>query len=160
MLTDEVIDVLSMPSEGLMLIIAVGNELRSDDGVGPYIADALTKTQFANMVVINACQRPEDAIFKACSLQPSKTVIIDAAMFNGCQGEARIVPEDLIPLSTNSTHSIPMAVVSKFIAQDTGAPVYFIGIQAESMAFGEGLSHAVKETADSIITKLKQNRSI
>lgn len=160
MLTDDVIDVLSLPSEGLMLIIAIGNELRSDDGVGPYIADALVKTQSANMVVINAGQRPEDSIFKACSLQPSKTVIVDAAMFNGAPGEARIIPEDLIPQSTMSTHSIPLAVVSRFIEQDTGAPVYFIGIQAESMGFGEGLSQAVKNTADSIISRLLQNRSI
>ncbi|MCE5311818.1 MAG: hydrogenase maturation peptidase HycI [Nitrospiraceae bacterium] len=138
-----------------MLIVAVGNELRSDDGVGPYIATALISSNSANMVVINAGQRPEDAIYKACSLQPSKTVIIDAAMFNGAPGEARIIPEDMIPNSTLSTHSVPLSIVSRFIAQDTGRPVYFVGIQTEHMRFGEGLSHAVKQTADHIISMLQ-----
>ncbi|MBN2653942.1 MAG: hydrogenase 3 maturation endopeptidase HyCI [Nitrospirae bacterium] len=136
-----------------MLVVGVGNTLRFDDGVGSYIISKLDKP-INGLNVFDAGQRPETAIDQAVTLMPVRTIILDAAHFNGIPGEARIIPDDLIPQLIFSTHSFPLGAVSRFIAQDTGSEVYFIGIQAQNMSYGEGLSEAVKQTADLIVDHL------
>ncbi|MDX9714857.1 MAG: hydrogenase 3 maturation endopeptidase HyCI [Dissulfurispiraceae bacterium] len=155
LLTDDVIKVLSPPSEGAIFVVGVGNTLRFDDGVGSYIVSRLINAE-NGLHVFDAGQRPERAIDKAVALMPARTIILDAADFNGDPGEARIISDDMIPQVVFSTHSFPLGAVSRFIEQDTGSPVYFIGIQAQSMSYDEGLSDPVKKTADLIVKHLLQ----
>ncbi|HMK55084.1 MAG TPA: hydrogenase 3 maturation endopeptidase HyCI [Dissulfurispiraceae bacterium] len=147
----------SPPDSGIVLIITVGNEYRSDDGVGPYIAGGL-KNPLSHIAILNAGERPENIVFKAIELNPSTAVIIDAANFGGRPGEARIIPESSVPDCIHSTHNFPLNIVSRLIAEDTGAKVWFVGIQYESIAFGEGLSAEVRASADEIIKMISNSR--
>lgn len=154
MLDEQVRKILSPGKDGKTLIITVGNSLRQDDGVGPYIAGCLTGRLPPEVVLLNAGDRPENAIETAIMHRPVKTVIIDAALFGATPGRVKFIREEEIPTATLSTHSFPIPVLSRLIAEDTGSKVFFVGIQARNVAFGEGISQQVKEAADEIIKYL------
>lgn len=104
--------------------------------------------------MIDAGSRPEDVVFDAIEIMPSRIVIIDAADFGGLPGDIAVIPDDAIDQKTFSTHSIPMSLFSSILREDTGAEVSFIGIQTNLTELGEGLSPGVKKSADQILERL------
>jgi hydrogenase maturation protease HycI len=151
----QVIDTLGHTKKDKVLFITIGNTLRADDGVGPYIAEKLYEADI-QADIIDAGQRPENVIDEAVALNPTKIIIIDAANFGGAIGEARIIPEDKISASTLSTHTFPIPVISSIIREDTGSDIFFIGIQPDSMQLGEAMNDKVIATANEIITIIKE----
>lgn len=151
MLTAEIRDLFSpSPAGGKTLLITVGNPLRSDDGVGPFVAKTVPDPQ-EHLLILNAGENPENIIDDAIASKPAKIVILDAADFQGVPGEARVIPVDAIPDNPLSTHTFPLTVIAKILAEDTRAPVFFLGIQMKSRDFGEALSREVSDTAGEII---------
>lgn len=136
-------------NSGPHVIVTVGNTLRGDDGVGPYIGSRLTSTR--DTLIVNAAYNPENCIDEVVQFKPKRVLVIDAADFRGAPGEARLIDRDHIPETTVSTHAIPLPVVTALIASDANTEVLFLGIQPENVSMGEGLSQGVKATADLII---------
>ncbi len=153
-LTPDIIDLFKMNPDS-DLIVAVGNSFRSDDGVGPYIAQALDKIKCLKL--INAGYTPENIIEDVISIAPKRILIIDAADFRGKFGAVRMIPGDKIPQTTLSTHAIPLNVITSIISESIQTEVYFIGIQPKSVNLGEGLSQEVKNSADQIIEIIQKN---
>ncbi len=135
-------------------IICVGNTLRADDGVGPYLAEHLATD--TNLMIINAGTVPENHLDEVVRFKPDLVIIFDAADFRGTPGEVRIVNEKTVPVATLSTHNIPMSVIYHLLQQDTEAPVIFVGIQPKSLDMQEGLSIEVKAAADDILIYIKK----
>jgi len=148
------IDDLLKPSADLTVIICVGNTLRSDDGVGPYIASYLYNSK--KLAVIDAGYNPENFIEEVTELKPGRIVIIDAADFGGKAGETRVINEGDIPESSLSTHAIPLSVIYHILKEDTASEIKFIGIQPKSVRYDEGLSPEVQAAADKIIAMIKK----
>ena len=155
MLTAELKDLFTFSDKNPLLIITIGNSYRSDDGVGPYIASKIKKCK-KNLIVLNAEDKPENIIDEATRLKPGKIVIIDAADFGGMPGEIRLIEKKDIPDTSLSTHSFSPNILAAIIEEDTGADVLFLGIQPESIQFGEGISKPVKEAAKRIISCLEK----
>lgn len=155
----EIENIFQPPASGRILVITVGNPYRSDDGVGPYIADGASNPK-GHIIILNAGERPENIIFKAIEAGPRRTIIVDAANFGGRPGELRLIPESAVPDVTNSTHSFPLNIVSRMIADDTGSEVFFLGIQLQSAHFGEGLTPEVKASADRLIELISDTKAI
>ena len=155
MLTAELNDLFTFSDKNPLLIITIGNSYRSDDGVGPYIASKIKKCK-KNLIVLNAEDQPENIIDEATRLKPGKIVIIDAADFGGMPGEIRLIEKKDIPDTSLSTHSFSPNILAAIIEEDTGADVLFLGIQPESIQFGEGISKPVKEAAKRIISCLEK----
>jgi len=150
LLTDKVKQALIPEPEGTTLIITVGNTLRSDDGVGPFIASRLSRIK-EGYQLMDVGDRPEDCLDEALATRPVKTVMIDAADFGGQPGEIRVIPRELIPETTLSTHTFPLPVIAALLEEDTGSRVLFIGIQPVRVTLGEGLSSPVRAAAGEII---------
>lgn len=155
LIPDDIERLLLHPASGVTLVITVGNAYRTDDGVGPYIAEGVTFPK-RHIVILNANDRPENIIDRAIGLCPGRTIIIDAADFNGSPGEVRLIPEEAVPDVIHSTHRFPLNIVSRIIADDTGSEIFFLGIQYKSMAFGELLSPDVLDTARKIIGMISE----
>ena len=155
MLTGDIAELLRLQEPGIILIITVGTAFRSDDGVGPYIAEKC-KSLKRDIVVLNAGDTPENIIDRAVAIKPQKTIIIDAADFGGHAGEVRLIPEEAIPDPILSTHTFPLKIISRILAEDTGTDVCFLGVQPKDMGFGEGLSPEVRESAELIIGLLNE----
>ncbi|MBN2058126.1 MAG: hydrogenase 3 maturation endopeptidase HyCI [Candidatus Saganbacteria bacterium] len=155
MLTAEVKQALTPATTGITLIITVGNTLRSDDGVGPYIAEGCSRLK-AGLALLDVGDKPENGIDQAVNSKASKVVFIDAADFGGHVGEARLVPKEQIPQTSLSTHTFPLPVIAKMIEEDAKAKVLFLGIQPAKVELGEGLNKKVRATGDEIIALLKE----
>ena len=154
LLTADIIKALS-EGEGKTLLVCVGNTLRMDDGVGPYIAGRVHSGP--ELKVIDAGFTPENIIDEAITEAPAKIVVIDAADFRGNPGQVRIVSEEDIPQATLSTHSIPLNVITQIIREKVDCRIFFIGIQPATVTLGEGLTEEVRMSADEIIRVLNNN---
>ena len=152
-LTADVLEALG-PASGPFLILTVGNSFRSDDGVGPYIASCLRPVP---VKVMDAGNTPENIVDEAIAFAPDKITVIDCADFGGTAGEVRVIPEELIPETTLSTHMVPINVITRLIGSSIKTSIVFIGIQPEAVTLGEGLSPEVRQAADEIIGIIKRN---
>lgn len=136
------------------VIITIGNSLRHDDAVGPYIASRLSSTE--RLLVIDAGQTPENFLDEIAAFEPERIIIIDAADFGAESGQIRLIAEDAVSELTVSTHAIPFKVITTLLKKDTAANIDIIGIQIENTALGEGLSQKVKESAEALISYIQK----
>ncbi len=149
---------LSLPEEGILLLVTVGNDLRGDDGAGPYIAKHLD-IRSDRIVLYNAGMHPENSVDAADQVRPAKVVFIDAANWEGKVGEVRLVPEELIPVQTVSTHMFPLSTIGALMRQDGHCEVYYLGIQLASANLGDTMSPAVQSSCDKLIHYLQKSYS-
>lgn len=114
-----------------LIIMGVGNELRYDDGVGPFIISNLNKYDLPDdVLLINAQTVPENFTGKLRIEKPSHIIIIDACLMGLAPGEFKIVNEDEFANIGISTHSMSLSYFIKFLNNDN---VLFIGIEPESL---------------------------
>ena len=139
--------------EGRTVIITIGNSLRADDGVGPFIGRKVPDRD--GLLVLDALMNPENIVEDAIAYQPGKMIVIDAADFGGAPGEIRVIPLDQLQHYTVlSTHHFPVHVSLGIIREETGADLTILGIQPASVEFGEAMSAEVRETAQTVIDYL------
>lgn len=136
------------------IVITVGNPLRSDDGIGSYIASNLQSIK--SLQVFDAGFSPENIIEDVVREKPEKIIFIDAADFSGKPGEVRVINRQNLLEKSISTHTVPLIVIASILKKDTNADIYFIGIQPVTLTFGERLSPEVKHAADNIINVIKK----
>lgn len=142
------------PGKDLNIIVTVGNRMRRDDGLGPYIASKLKSS--ANLVIIDAGFLPENIIDRVVQLNPDHIIFIDAADFKGKPGEVRVIDESEISEYTLSTHAVPLKLVAAIIRSEVSARISYVGIQPKDVGFGEGLSREVQRAADEMIKEFKK----
>jgi hydrogenase maturation protease len=146
----EVKDALLPSPSGKTAYILVGNALRGDDGAGVFIAENLP-ADHDTIIVINAGDSPERIFYRVLEERPVKTVIIDAADFNGMPGEVRTFSHSRLHEAPLSTHRFPLAVIAQLIAEDLGCEVHVVGIQIRSANLGSPMDPCVEESAGAII---------
>lgn len=130
-----------------LVIIGIGNILRSDDAFGVEVIRRLEDKVPKWVHLIDAGTVPESYISVVERFEPSHIILIDSAQLGLNPGEALIVdPKDAEGLSF-STHSLPLALLSNLLEKYTEAKVLLIGVQPTSLEFGEGLS---KEAQDAV----------
>jgi len=144
--------------KGSTLYVTLGNPLRSDDGVGPYVAERADG--IPGLRIRDAGERPERALDWAMELRPVTLVFIDAADFGGAPGETRDLPVESLEKTTFSTHRLPLPAIMDWISHETGAACRCIGIQLSSTALGEGLTPPVQQAADRLVDWLSTEGSL
>ena len=138
-----------------LLILGVGNELKRDDGVGPFIVDNLDEKY--NVICINAKTVPENFTGKIRKEQPSHVIIVDACLMGGEAGDIKIVDKDDFVNIGISTHSMSLSYFVKYLERDNDFKIIFVGIEPETMEFGEELSEKIEKTAFYFINLLKED---
>lgn len=137
---------------GRVAIACIGNEMRGDDGIGPYIAGLIVPSE--RVKVVNCGETPENFLGVIAGYSPERVVIIDAAHFSGEPGEIRMIDKDSIEGGGFSTHDAILTLFANFIEEQTGARTYFLAIQPKRSEVGEGLSPEIervaREVADAI----------
>jgi hydrogenase 3 maturation protease len=151
---------------GQNVILVIGNSQRHDDGVGPFIAAQMhTAQQLAARRVtrLNDCQpwqvidagsEPENQFEAIVALRPDYLLILDAAHFGGCPGETRLIGKDEVSDYTLSTHVFPVRVLWELVENEIPVTIRLIGIQPGCCDLGEGLSAAVRRTANRLVAVL------
>jgi len=124
----------------MKLLVGIGNVIRGDDGLGPYIAQTFKAEGWET---IDCGTVPENFTSKIKQLQPELVVFVDAAEMDLPPGEFRIIPKEQIKDFSCGTHNLPLSLMMDFLQQSIDAEMAFVGVQPVSVDDGEGLSSEV-----------------
>ena len=135
--------------KGKVALVACGNPLRSDDGLGPYVAGRLAPSQ--KLTVFSCETAPENFLSPIVKSEPQVVVVLDTADFGASPGTVRLVePEDIMETDF-STHAMSPSLFMSAVKERTLADLLFLAVQPFSTQFGEGLTPEVKKAARDII---------
>lgn len=134
-------------------ILGIGNDLRTDDGLGPYIIKAL-KTNHHDILIENVGSVPEGFAHPLAEFGAERIIMIDAADMRKPPGHAELVTKDRIGGIALSTHSMPLSMLMQYLEQQTGGVTILLGIQPASILFGEGLTPRIQDAAEKIISTI------
>lgn len=152
-LTPEIQAALAPEISGNTVYVLVGNPWRGDDGAATFIAGRLRNAR-ADAFIIDAGNRPENCIERIISLNPAKTVFIDAADFGAQAGAVRLLAMHDVARDSISTHAFPLPVLARLIEEELGSATAMIGIQIHSACLGQGMHAAVVRAAERLIDYL------
>lgn len=139
---------------GRVVIACIGNRLRGDDAVGPFISGLVTET--ADLKVVDCGETPENYLGAIVKLRPDKVVIVDAAHFGGEPGEVRLVRKSEIAGGGLSTHDAILTLFADFIEKESGAHTYFLAVQPVTLEVGKGLSPSVEQAGRSVAAAINE----
>ncbi len=135
------------------VIIGMGNSLKGDDGIGPFVCNELSKKALA-ADIINAGTVPENYIQRIIKMEPDALLVIDAIDFGGEAGRIRLLRPEQLNKSAFSTHTLSPHLFIEMIQQSKKVDVYIIGIQPKQIKLGEGISKEVRQSAEELVSEL------
>lgn len=131
-------------------ILGIGNELRRDDGLGPYIVARL-QIDDPDIMIKNVGSVPEAFARPLADFGAEKIILVDAANMRKAVGHIDLVTKNRISGIAISTHSMPLSLLMTYLEERSGAETILLGIQPQDVSFGEGLTSDIKDIADSVI---------
>jgi len=141
-----------------VLVIGIGNEYRSDDGVGLVVARELRARNLPSMQIIE-CGGDGAALMEAWETA-SRVILIDATACGSKPGtiycldaSTRSIP---IGLSFHSTHAFSVAEAIELARTLDQLPPYLLvyAIEGENFRAGVGLSPEVQNAAREVIERV------
>ncbi|MFC1675221.1 hydrogenase 3 maturation endopeptidase HyCI [Candidatus Omnitrophota bacterium] len=124
---------------GKVVILGIGNTLRSDDGIGSILAARIKDR--VPYIVYDAGTAPENYLGKIIKDAPDNIIIIDAVDFGGKPGDSRIVEgEDLKSTNLFSTHNASISLTINYLKSNLKADIIVLIIQPKSIAFGDKMT--------------------
>lgn len=132
------------------VILGVGNEIKGDDGLGPYIAKGLD----SEFIAIDGKSVPEAYAHEVISHSPKVVLIVDAAKMGSRPGSVGLFKKEDVKNLSFSSHSMPLSMLAKHLENNTGCSVFIIGIEPEDTNFGMNLTDTVKESANDLMKLL------
>lgn len=139
-----------------LVIMGIGNDIRADDGLGPYIVENIKDLASSKVSIINATTAPENFTGKIRKLDPSHILIIDAVIMNEGPGKIKLVKKEEVAGVSISTHSMSLSYLVNYLEIEKPYNILFIGIEPESMELGKGLSPLVKSSSDDLISIFRE----
>lgn len=140
-----------------LIVLGVGNELKCDDGVGPYIINKLKDENIENgdLLFIDAKTVPENFTGKIRKECPTHIIIVDACLMGGEPGDMKIVSEEDFADIGISTHSMSLSFFVRYLQQGTDFKITFVGIEPESMDYDDRPTENVEKAAEEFVKILK-----
>jgi hydrogenase maturation protease len=134
--------------------MGIGSVLKTDDGVGVFIAERLKDIGVDNVIVAEAT--PEHWLGFLTNKKFEKLLIVDSVLFGGEVGEIKILDLQEISERFGLTHSSSLHLFYDFISGEGNIKALkILAIMPESLEVGESLSPAVKRSAEKIILFFK-----
>ncbi|TRZ96279.1 hydrogenase 3 maturation endopeptidase HyCI [bacterium] len=131
--------------KGKVVILGIGNSLKSDDGAGPFLAKRIKDKH--NFLVFDAGTCPENYLGKVIKEKPDTVVIIDAADFGGTPGELRIIEaEQLKSVNLFSTHNASISLTANYLQSNLKVDIIILIIQPKTILLGEQFSPEVTKS--------------
>jgi len=135
--------------KGKVVILGIGNRLRSDDGAGSILANKI-KGKLA-FTVFDAEVAPENYLEKIIQEKPDTLVIIDAVDFGGKPGEFQFLEtQEIKTVNLFATHNASISLTINYLQNNLRADIIILIIQPKSINFGDKLSREVIATLDKL----------
>ncbi len=146
--------------QGRIALLGAGSSLNSDDAAGPAIAEKLIKTMQRtagdSVQVYNGCTAPENFTGDIKRFKPDILFIIDAADFGESPGSVRELNVRETEGVSFSSHMLPIKIMALYLEKETGCKTVLLGIQPESVSYGEKMSVPVARSVRIITGALKR----
>lgn len=156
--------ILSRKKNGLpvrIAILGIGNELRGDDGLGPFFIKRL-KTQFKKnafesfpFLLLDVGNIVENYLESVISFCPNVIIFVDAIDFNDGSppGTAKLISADRLNIEnrTLSTHTLSLGLVAEYLKNETQADIFLLGIQPKNIKLGSCLSKEVSKSIEKLV---------
>jgi len=132
-------------------LVGVGNPLHRDDGVGPWIVEAVrTAVTGTRLRLIDAQDVPENFVHSIARDECHNVVFIDAVAAEGAPGTVVFGPlAGFAEAESFSTHKLALSLSGKFL-EAAGKRVFLLGIVPADLEFGAGLTADVTRSAASL----------
>jgi hydrogenase 3 maturation protease len=135
-------------------ILGIGNELRTDDGLGLFIVDNINLEDIS-LLIENVGSVPEAFARPLAEFGAERIILVDAADMQKPPGHVELVPKNRITGIALSTHSMPLSFLMMYLEQETGGRTILLGIQPKSIQFGEGMTPEIQDVAEKVIRTLQ-----
>ncbi len=136
---------LKLHLSGRVLVLGIGNTLRSDDGIGSLLASRIQDK--IPYIVYDSGASPENYLGKIIKDKPDTILLIDAVDFGGEAGEVRVLEgEDIQTINFFSTHDASISLAISYLKNSLKeAAIIILAIQPEILAFGDKLSPQISK---------------
>jgi hydrogenase 3 maturation protease len=140
-------------------VLAIGNELRGDDGLGPLFAKKLSQiiNDSSNVVVIDGGTVPENFTGSLRNEKPTHVILIDAVEMNGNPGDIEFIEKERISQFNVSTHAMPISFLIKYLETTSSFKIILIGIQPKKMVLGEEVTLEVENSINDLVNIFKKS---
>lgn len=142
-----------------LIVLGVGNELKCDDGVGPYIIKKLKEENIEDkkkLLFLDAKTVPENFTGKIRKEKPTHLIIVDACLMDEEPGAMKIVNKYDFANIGISTHSMSLSFFVRYLEKDTEFRIIFVGIEPESMDYADNPTPKVEDAANEFVNILKE----
>jgi hydrogenase 3 maturation protease len=151
-----------------LAVLGVGNELRSDDAAGVFVARHVLEPTGKNgvarlggdqVLILEGGIAPESQTGPLRRFPPDLVLLVDAAQMNEPPGSVRCFSAAEIAGLTTSTHTLPLHVLCRYLEEELNAGVALIGIQPattelQADAAEPRLTHAVATAVAEVAAEL------
>ena len=141
-----------------VLVLAVGNPVKGDDGAGLACAKklkTLIRSQArSRLKILLGYETPENLTGKIRKFSPGLVLILDAAFGPDKSGRIFIVKREQIQDEGTSTHRISLSLLVSYLEETVGCKVLILGIQPLRLNQGEKLSGPVEKATDRLAAYL------
>ncbi|MFH1621590.1 MAG: hydrogenase maturation peptidase HycI [Candidatus Omnitrophota bacterium] len=139
---------LSEILSGKVVIVGIGNQLKSDDGFGPSLISRIQNK--INTVCLDTGLSPENYIGKLIKLNPDVIIFVDAVSMDEPPGTVKLIPHDQIPIYGFSTHNMSPKLMIENIKNQINTEVFMLGVQPKNLEFGENISQEINNALISL----------
>jgi hydrogenase maturation protease HycI len=127
-----------------VIIVGIGNTLRSDDGVGSLFASRLVSR--TGIRCIDAGSSPENYLGVLVRERPDSVLLVDAVCMGRAPGEGALLDPMQIEMTATNTHCVSLRFFVDMLVREGGCNVRLLAVQPESVRVGETLSKPVADT--------------
>ena len=133
-----------------VVILGVGNRQRGDDAAGAIFAERVSS--FKLIPAIDTGEMPENFTFDVKAHSPKTILFVDVVDAALDVGEVVLLEHHEIKSKRFSSHRPSLRLVMDYLAKETDAKVWLLGIQPENTELGEPISEKVLETVKQLVT--------
>ena len=137
-----------------VVIIGIGNILRTDDGFGPMLIKKLRGR--VKSVCIDTGTTPENYADKIIKEKPGVILLVDAVDLGLEAGKYKILEKSDILKSGFTTHDLSPRLFMEYLEKETGARIYMLGVQPKDISFGDEMSYDLRQTLKDLEKTIKE----
>ena len=141
-----------------ILVVGIGNTLRSDDGVGVHVVRRLQEEGVPQGVEAEAIESSLISLLWRAR-EYNRVVVVDAIKPQGSPGKVHRFDQHTLTLASPhllSLHQMSILDVAALIKmQDVSTEFIFIGVEAKTIEWGELLSPVVAQAIPEVLRQLR-----
>jgi hydrogenase 3 maturation protease len=137
-------------------VLGIGSVLRSDDAAGILVAEELKKIKIPKLKVFFGSTAPENLTGEIIKYKPTHIVIVDSVDMDQKPGSILLIDPRVVDGVSFSTHMLPVKMIVDYFLESLKCEIIIIGIQPNSLEFGETVSEEVKKSTKQIADTIQQ----